>query len=119
MPVDPVSRARTRLMLHRIDADWFSQVRILEGSDEARKEAARKELTESITSIAPVFEAKPFFMSDEFSLVDCSVAPVLYRLNSYGIELPKQAAPVKEYMKRLFDRSGFQESLTEAEKELG
>lgn len=118
MPVDPVSRARTRLMLHRIDADWYSQIRFLEGSDDKKKEAARKELRDSITSVAPVFEAKPFFMSDEFSLIDCSVAAVLWRLKKYGVELPVQAAPVKDYMTRIFDRSGFQESLTDAEKEM-
>ncbi|MDH5300597.1 MAG: glutathione S-transferase N-terminal domain-containing protein [Gammaproteobacteria bacterium] len=117
MPVDPVARARTRLMLHRIDADWYGQVKAIESSDEKKREAGRKELRDSIVSVAPVFEAKPFFMSEEFSLVDCSVAPILWRLNSYGIELPAQAASVKEYMRRLFDRPAFHESLTAAEKE--
>lgn len=118
MPVDPVSRARTRLMLHRIDADWYSHVRVLEGDDEKKKEAARKELRDSITSIAPVFEAKPFFMSDEFSLIDCSVAAILWRLKHYGIELPAQASAVKDYMEKLFERPAFQESLTATEKEM-
>jgi len=72
----------------------------------------------SWTSIIPVFEAKPYFMSDEFSLVDCCIAPLLWRLPAYGVKLPKQARPIEEYAERLFQRESFQESLLEAEKAL-
>ena len=116
MPVDPVSRARTRLMLHRIEHDWFSLLPAIEGEDKAKRDAARKELSESLTSIAPLFEAKEFFISDDFSLIDCSVAPLIWRLKSYGIELPRQATPVLDYGERLFARKGFKLSLTASEK---
>ncbi len=118
MPVDPVSRARTRLMLHRIDNDWYKWLPALEGDDGVAKDEARVEMRNSITSIAPIFDAKPFFMSDEFSLTDCYVAPLLWRLNYYGVELPKKAASVEAYSERLFERSSFTDSLTEAEKEI-
>ena len=118
MPVDPVSRARTRLMLYRIDNDWYTQVDILEGDDEGKKDKARQELRESLTSIAPVFDAKPFFMSDDFSLADCSLAPLLWRIKKYGVDLPKQAKPVMDYAKRVFARAAFQESLTSVEREM-
>ncbi len=118
MPVDPVSRARTRLILHRIDSDWYNLVVALEGDNEEKKQSARTELRESLTSVAPVFSAKPYFMSEDFSLPDCSIAPLLWRLPHWEIELPEQAKSVIEYSKKLFERSSFIDSLTVAEKEL-
>ncbi len=86
MPVDPVSRARSRLMLHRIDHDWYALLDDLIGENEKKREAAQKEFKNSLASVAPIFEAKPYFMSDDFSLVDCSIAPLLWRIKFYGIE---------------------------------
>ncbi len=117
MPVDPVSRARTRLMMYRIDRDWYALLSKMKGKGK-EAEAARKELLDDLLSIIPVFEAKPYFMSDEFTLVDCSIAPLFWRLPSYGIKLPKQAQPIEEYAQRLFERESFQASLLEAEKAL-
>jgi len=115
MPVDPVSRARNRLMLARIDRDWVSHLSMLHGRG---SDKARKELRDSITAVSPVFEQKPFFMSDEFSLVDCAIAPLLWRLPSYGVELPKQAKGIQKYAERLFKRESFRASLTEAERDM-
>lgn len=118
MPVDPVSRARSRLALYRIDQDWYSQVDELESGDDKRAAKARKILRDSLTATAEVFAAKPFFLSDEFSLVDCAVAPVLWRLEYYGIELPAQAKAVRQYAERLFDRASMRASLSSAEREM-
>ncbi|WP_455200498.1 glutathione S-transferase N-terminal domain-containing protein [Kaarinaea lacus] len=116
MPVDPVSRGRTRMTLRRIQHDWDVLVdKIIAGTDVAQ---AAKELKESLTVISPIFEQKPFFMSDEFSLMDCAVAPILWRLSAFGVELPPQAKGIKEYAERLFEQDSFQASLTEAEREL-
>jgi RNA polymerase-associated protein len=117
MPVDPVSRARSRLALYRIEKDWYS---LLGEFDKGEKAAAkaRKTLRDSLAASAEVFSAKPFFLSDEFSLVDASVAPILWRLDHYRIELPTQAKPVLQYADRLFKRDSFKASLTEAEKEM-
>ncbi|MBK1640755.1 stringent starvation protein A [Chromatium okenii] len=119
LPVDPVSRASARLFMYRIDRDWYSLMhRILKGSNTDANHA-RKELRESLIVTAPVFAAHPYFMSDEFSLVDCCVAPLLWRLPVLGIELPPaQAAPVIAYRKRLQLWEAFRLSLTEAEKEM-
>ncbi len=118
LPVDPVSRANARLFMYRIDRDWYSLMgRILKGSVEEAAQA-RKELRESLIVTAPVFGAHPFFMSDEFSIVDCCVAPLLWRLSVLGIELPPQCAPIRAYMKRLFGWDAFSQSLSEAEKEM-
>lgn len=119
MPVDPVSRARSRMMLHRIEQDWYGVLDDLNGSDATRTAAARKTVQDGLTLIAPIFVKKPFFMSDDFSLIDCSLAPILWRLSHYGIKLPAQAKPVQEYAERLFARDSFQASLTEIEKEIG
>ena len=117
MPVDPVSKASSRLFLHRVDHDWYRLMdQILAGGKQAGK--ARKELRESLTVTAPVFASKPFFMSTDFSLVDCSIGPLLWRLPLLGIELPTQAKAVNEYAKNLFGRESFRESLTELEVEM-
>ncbi len=119
MPVYPVSRGRSRLMMHRVENDWYSlAATILSGpADKAQK--ARVELKESLLSIAPILNEAPYFMSEEYSLVDCYIAPLLWRLPAFGIELDGQGSKeLKTYMLRLFERESFQASLTEEEREL-
>ncbi|VAW78656.1 Stringent starvation protein A [hydrothermal vent metagenome] len=117
MPVDPVSRARSRLALHRIQKDWYSLLTDMERGEKTAAKA-RKALRDSLASSAEVFAAKPFFLSDDFSLVDASLAPIMWRLKHYRIELPEQAKPVIDYAERLFARESFQASLTETEREM-
>jgi RNA polymerase-associated protein len=117
MPVGPVARAQTRLALFRVENDWYPLAEIIETKAEKAAAKARKELMESIAASADVFSAMPYFLSDEFSLVDASIAPLLWRLPHYGIELPKAAKAVLTYADRLFDREGFKLSLTEGERE--
>jgi len=118
LPVDPVSRATFRMYIYRVEKDWYSRVdTILAGGKAATK--ARKELKESLTASAPILAAKPFFMSDEFSVVDASIAPLLWRLPHLGIELDGSASNVyNSYAARLFKRDAFAQSLTEAEREM-
>lgn len=117
MPVDPVSRGRNRLMLYRIERDWYNLAdRITAGG--ADVDTCRNDLRDSLLSAVPVFDSKPFFMSDEFSLMDCAIAPLLWRLPEYGIQLPGAAKPLINYADRMFSRDAFQESLTESEKEM-
>lgn len=118
MPVDPVSRARTRLALYRIEQDWYSLVPALESKGEKTSSKARKQLRDSLTASAEVFAAKPFFLSDEFSLVDASVIPILWRMKRYRVELPRQAKPVLDYAERMFARESVLASLSEAEREM-
>ena len=118
MPVDPVSRAKSRLALYHIERDWYSLMDDFNSSSERKITSARKILRESLLSSIEVFNVKPFFLSDEFSLVDCSIAPILWRLPSFGIELPSRATPIKKYADRLFNRPSFRESLSELELEL-
>lgn len=119
MPVDPVSRARTRIMLYRIDKDWYSILDDITSADSRRADQARKTIREGLVLLTPVLVRKPYFMSDEFALVECSLAPILWRLPHYGIELPSQAKPMKDYARRLFERETFQASLSEIEREIG
>ena len=118
MPVDPVSRARARLALYRIEKDWYQQLPALESRSEKVYTKARKVLRDSLTSSAEVFGARPFFLSDEFSLVDATIIPFLWRLKHYRIELPRQAKPVMQYAARMFARESFKASLTDAEREM-
>jgi RNA polymerase-associated protein len=118
MPVDPVSRARARLALYRIEKDWYALLPALESKSEKVFTKARKFLRDSLTAGAEVFGAKPFFLSDEFSLVDATIIPILWRLKHYHIDLPRQAKPVLQYAARMFARESFKASLTEAEHEM-
>ena len=121
MPVDPVTRAQFRLALFRIEKDWYGLSEVLDAASEKdRKQTsrARKQLRESLLTAAEVFAAKAYFLSDEFSLVDASIAPILWRLPHYGVELPAQAEPIMKYAERLFERPSFRNSLTELEQEM-
>lgn len=119
MPVDPVTRAQFRLALFRIEKDWYSLVEEIEAAADRKKSArARKILKESILASSNVFAAGPYFLSDEFSLVDTSIAPVLWRLPSYGIDLGPEAEAIEKYMERIFKRPSFRSSLTELEQEM-
>ncbi len=121
LPVYPVTRAQSRLWMHRIEKDWSPLVDIIAaGKDPQAVAAAVKELKESLTTVAPIFAEKPFFMSEEFTLVDCCLGPVLWRLKHFGVVLPntRQTKPLHDYMERLFAREAFQESLTEQEREM-
>lgn len=118
LPVDPVSRANARQFIFRVERDWFELVTQIHGGGKNATKA-RKELREALTTTAPIFGAKSFFMSDEFSLVDASIAPLLWRLPALGVELTGPAAKVvNTYATSLFKRPGFLISLTEAEREM-
>ncbi|APE29804.1 stringent starvation protein A [Halomonas aestuarii] len=119
LPVYPVARAKSRLWMHRIEREWCPLVEQIQTGAKKDVEKARKELRESLVGISPIFEDMPYFMSDEFTLVDCCLAPILWRLPVLGIELPeKQVKPLLGYMERLFDRDGFKAALSESEREM-
>ncbi len=118
MPVDPVSRARLRLAMYRLMKDWYPLVAALETNDKRRTESARKRLTEDLVASNDVFSAAPYFLNDELTLVDCAIAPLLWRLELYGVKLPRQAAAVKKYAERIFERESFQASLSEDELQM-
>jgi len=119
MPVDPVTRAQFRLALFRIETDWYPIAEEAETSNDGKLGTkSRKLLRESILQSAELFGARPFFLSEEFSLVDCTIAPLLWRLPVYGIDLGSNAQPIEAYMNRVFVRRSFQQSLTELEQEM-
>ena len=118
MPVDPVSRANSRLFRYRIQRDIYSLVDDLNRLEGDAFAAAKKNLRDSLTAIAPIFGQTKFFMSEEYSLVDCFLAPVLWRVQHYGIKLPAQAKALIKYGDVLFERDAFANSLTEYEREM-
>lgn len=117
--MDPVSRANDRMIIKRIDQDWYTLMDEIINSGEKKSARAKKLLKESLLAAAPVFEARPYFMSDEFSLIDCTMAPLLWRLPSLGIELSSAGEALNRYAIRLFRRPAFAASLSSAEKEMG
>ena len=118
MPVDPVSRARSRLALYRLEQDWYALADAIESKGEKGSAKERKMLRDSIVASDDIFAASPFFLSDELTLVDCAVTPLLWRLPRLGIDLPPQAKAVGKYMERMFGRPAFRLSLTEQEREM-
>jgi len=118
MPVDPVSRAKTRLALHRVEKDWFPLMNDILTKGEKTAAKSRKMLRESIISSNELFKVLPFFLSEDYSLVDATIAPLLWRLPVLGIELPDEADAVLDYAQRIFDRDAFQLSLSETEREM-
>lgn len=115
MPVDPVSRAKARLVLYRVEQDWYQPMRELEAGGPAA-EQARKQLADSLTAAADLFAEETFFLGAEMTVMDCAVAPLIWRLPHYGVSLPAQAAAIAAYGERIFSRESFQRSLTEAER---
>ena len=119
LPVYPVARAQSRLWMHRIEREWCPMLEQIRTGGKKEADKARKELRESLIGISPIFEDMPYFMSEEFTLVDCCLAPILWRLPELNIELPeKQVKPLLGYMSRVFEREAFKESLNEREKEM-
>ena len=115
MPVDPVSRARFRLALYRIEQDIYKLIPALEDGSANDLRRARKELRDTLMGVVDIFNAKPYFLNDEYSLVDCTIAPVLWRLEQYGIDLPKQGAPILRYAKRMHDRRVNRRNISDAD----
>ena len=116
MPVDPVSRAKQRLMIMRLNRDWFDSVRTLQL--DKKDKAAHKIIRDGLIAISPLFDEQDFAMGEEYSLVDVILAPILWRLPIMNIVLPKQAIKVEEYSERLFARQAFQDSLSDIERDL-
>ncbi len=118
MPVDPVARANNRMFRYRIQRDIYGTAEIIVHGERAAAEAARRELRDHLTATAGLYSQKPFFMSDDYSLVDCYLAPVLWRLPALGVKLPRQARPLLQFASRMFEREAFDASLSEVEREM-
>ena len=118
MPVDPVSRAQLRLVHHRIIKDWYVLARELETATGKAAEQAARQLKESIIAANERFKMSEYVLSDELSLVDCTLGPLLWRLPHFGVKLGKPGASVEAYAHRIFSRPSFKSSLTQAEKDL-
>lgn len=116
LPVYPVARAETRKMMHRIETEWYQLVRSIENGENV--EQARDYLSQSLIGLEPIFADTPFFLSDEFSLLDCVIAPLLWRLPKLGITISPEVKALHAYMQRLFSRDSFVAALTDSERQI-
>ena len=116
MPADPVMRARARLFLYRFEQELFCHIDAVEHGNPKTADKARAAIRDNLTVISPVFAKQKHMLGDEFSMLDVAIAPLLWRLDHYGIQLPKQAAPLLKYAERLFSRPAFIDALTASEK---
>ena len=116
MPADPVMRGRTRLFLHRFEQELFSHIEAIETGTQKAADKARVAIRDNLSQLAPLFAKQKFMLGEEFSMLDVAIAPLLWRLDHYGIVLPKPAAPLLKYGERLFARPAFIEAMTASEK---
>ena len=116
MPADPVMRARARLFLHNFEEQLFSHIKDLESDNQKAADKARATIRDNLTQIVPLFSKQEYILGDDFSMLDVAIAPLLWRLGHYGIELPKQAAPLLKYAERIFSRPAYIEAMTPSEK---
>ena len=116
MPADPVMRARARLFLHRFEKELFIHIDALESGHQKQQDRARGLVRDALMQIAPVFAKHKHMLGDDYSMLDVAITPLLWRLDYYGIQMPKQAAPLMKYAERLFARPAFSEALTSAER---
>jgi RNA polymerase-associated protein len=120
MPADPLMRARARLMLFNFEKELFVHVHVLESerakTNDKAHDKARAEIRDRLTTLAPLFLKNKYMLGDEFSMLDVAIAPLLWRLDHYGIELSKTAAPLMKYAERIFSRPAYIEALTPSEK---
>ena len=119
MPIDPLSRARLRLAMLRLEHEWVPHVQAAQApGSKAQGDHAKKQLRDLVLASLPLFKASKFFLNPEMSLADCAMAPIIWRLPSLGIVLPKEAKPIDDYGMRIFRNPGFVRSLTPEEKNL-
>ncbi|HMC13740.1 MAG TPA: glutathione S-transferase N-terminal domain-containing protein [Gallionellaceae bacterium] len=116
MPPDPVMRARARLFLHRFEHELFCHIEAVELGQQRAADKARQIIRDNLTQISPVFIKQKFMLGDDFSMLDVAIAPLLWRLEMYGIQMGKDAAPLMKYAERLFSRPAYIEAMTPAEK---
>ena len=117
MPADPVMRARTRLFLFNFERELFVHVQTLENSNNQKAmDKGRATIRDRLTQLAPIMLKNKYMLGDDFSMLDVALAPLLWRLDHYGIDLPKTAAPLMKYAERMFSRPAYIEALTPSEK---
>ena len=121
MPADPVMRARARLFLFNFERELFIYVHQLERRDQLKDAAkqldgARQQIRDRLTQLTPIFVKNKYMLGEDFSMLDVAIAPLLWRLDHYGIEMPKTAAPLLRYAERIFSRPAYIEALTPSEK---
>ncbi|MCL2657509.1 MAG: glutathione S-transferase N-terminal domain-containing protein [Betaproteobacteria bacterium] len=115
MPPDPILRAKARQLLHSLEQELFSHIEALEKNAKGT-EKNRALVRDQLAQLAPMFVKQKFMLGEEFSMLDVAIAPLLWRLEHYGIELPKAAAPIMKYAERIFSRQGFIDALTPSER---
>jgi stringent starvation protein A len=116
MPADPVMRARARLMLFNMEVELFSQIEALESGKEKQVDRAKQQVQDRLIELAPVFTKTKYMLGDDFTMLDVAIAPLLWRLDHFGVRLGKPAAALMKYAERIFSRPAFIEALTPSEK---
>lgn len=116
MPPDPVMRARARLFLFRFEQELYSQVDLIERGVAKSADKARGVIRDNLTQLSQILAHQKFLMGSELSMLDVAIAPLLWRLDHYGIQMGKDAAPLMKYAERLFSRQGFIDALTPSER---
>ncbi len=118
MPHDPVSRGRVRMMMYRCQRDWLGKLRELDAKKQKPNKLLRTTISRDLSVLATYLKSMPFWLGEDFSLVDCFIAPLIWRLKHYGIELPAQTSAIAAYSNRVFNRDSFVKSLSSTERDM-
>ncbi len=118
MPPDPINRSRVRMMIYHCQRDWLDQLKSLDHKKQKPNKQLRNEICRTLSALTTTFQRQQYWLGDEFSMVDCYLAPLIFRLPFYGIELPPQMKPILAYGKRVFKRSSFLKSLSPDERDM-
>ncbi|CAC9437017.1 Stringent starvation protein A [Bathymodiolus heckerae thiotrophic gill symbiont] len=120
LPVDPIEKSEKRLLIFRFTratGSWFELVNTIETGKKQEENEARKILKSQLIGLVPLFEYKPFFKSEDMTIVDACLAALLWRLKKLDINLGVPGKAITDYASRLFAKKSFKESLTDCEKE--
>jgi RNA polymerase-associated protein len=116
MPADPVMRARARLFLYSFEKDLYDHIKDLESGNAEMADKARKTIRDNLTQLVPILTKQDYLLGEDYSMLDVAIAPLLWRLGHYGIDMPNQSAPLLKYAERLFSRPFYAEAMTPSEK---
>ena len=122
LPIYPNEKAECRLLIYRIEKEWLPLIDKMMEPKISQKEfdKLKKDLVSLVSSIVLVLKEKPYFMNDEFTLVDCYMSAILYRLPYLSVTIPntKSFSTLRKYQEKLFSRPSFDLSLTDSERDL-
>lgn len=121
MPVNPILKGKTRLLIYRINKDWFKTLNYIlnlkyDLSDNL--ETYKKNLLSQIEGAKLLFKEMPYFLSENFSLIDCWISTLLWYLQEIDKDFIEKEKLIYDYSRKIFARNSFQKVLNKKPKQI-